>query len=170
MTATGVAFRPARRGDIPSLSLLWAAMMDENGRLDPRLAMHPHAKEHMAEQFAAWLHDPARVVVVAEENGRLPVGYAAACFGPGNGRQVPTVVGQITDCFVVPARRRRGIARNLASRLREQLFERGVSTVRLQVVAANAASRAFWRSQGFEDLEVILERDPGAPAPSGTER
>jgi ribosomal protein S18 acetylase RimI-like enzyme len=160
-----VQVRSARRGDIPSLALLWAAMMEENARLDPRLAMHPHAKEHMAEQFAAWLQDPSRVVLVAEEQGRLVVGYAAGCHGPGNGWQVPATLGQVTDCYVVPARRRRGVARRLGARLRDLLFERGVSTVRLNVAAKNEASRAFWRSMGWEDLEVILERETGSGPP-----
>jgi ribosomal protein S18 acetylase RimI-like enzyme len=127
--------------------------------------MHPHAREHMAEQFASWLQDPTRIVCVAEEQGRLVVGYAAGCHGPGNGWQVPATLGQVTDCYVVPARRRRGVARRLATRLRDLLFERGVSTVRLQVAARNEASHAFWRSMGWEDLEVVLERDTGPVAP-----
>jgi ribosomal protein S18 acetylase RimI-like enzyme len=163
VVADAVQVRPARRGDIPSLVLLWASMMEENARLDPRLGMHPHAKEHMAEQFASWVQDATRVVLVAEEQGRLLVGYAAGCHGAGNGWQVPAVLGQVTDCFVVPARRRRGVARRLAARLRDVLFERGVSTVRLQVAATNEASRAFWRSMGWEDLEVILEREVAPP-------
>jgi ribosomal protein S18 acetylase RimI-like enzyme len=164
MAADAVQVRAARRGDIPSLVLLWSAMMEENARLDPRLAMHPHAKEHMAAQFAAWLQDSTRIVVVAEEHGRLVVGYAAGCHGPGNGSQVPAVLGQVTDCYVVPARRRHGVARRLAARLRDHLFERGVSTVRLQVAAHNEGSRAFWRSLGWEDLEVFLERTTRPPA------
>jgi ribosomal protein S18 acetylase RimI-like enzyme len=163
-----VPIRPARRGDIPSLVLLWTAMMEENTRLDPRFRMHPHAKEHVAEEFATWLQDPQRTVLVAEEGGRVLVGYAAAVIGPGNGWQLPDVVGQIVDCFVAPARRRRGVARRLVGRLRDVLYERGVSTMRLQVAAANADSQAFWRSLGYEPLEFVLERD--AAPPGGQER
>ena len=73
----GVPIRSARRGDVPSLLLLWTAMMQENSRTDPRLALHPHAREHMAGLFGPWLQDPERVIVVAEEDSRVIVGYAA---------------------------------------------------------------------------------------------
>jgi ribosomal protein S18 acetylase RimI-like enzyme len=154
----GIPIRAARRGDIPSLLLLWTAMMQENERLDPRLALHPHAREHMTAQFAAFLQDDTRSVLVAEEGGRLLVGYAASRLAPGTGWHRPTQIAEITDCFVVPARRRRGIARRLVGRLTDALYERGIDTVRLQVAAANAGSHAFWRVLGWETLEVVLER------------
>jgi ribosomal protein S18 acetylase RimI-like enzyme len=154
----GVPMRAARRGDVPSLLELWAAMMEESAALDPRLAPHSRARAHMAEQFAAWLQDPSRAVLVAEEGGRLVVGYAAGCVGAGSGFQAPAEVGQITDCFVVPPRRRRGVARRLVSRLCDVLYERGAGTVRLQVACRNPEALAFWGSLGFEALEHILER------------
>jgi ribosomal protein S18 acetylase RimI-like enzyme len=155
-----VPIRPARRGDVPSLLLLWNAMMEENARLDPRLALHPDAGEHVSRAFSAWVEDPSRIVLVAEENARLVVGYAAGAVSPGNGFQSPETLGQVTDCFVLLARRRRGIARRLATRLRDLLLERGADAVRLQVVAKNADSAAFWASLGYEVLEEILERPP----------
>jgi ribosomal protein S18 acetylase RimI-like enzyme len=157
-----VPIRPARRGDVPSLLLLWTAMAEENERADPRFAIHPDAKEHMARALSAWVDDPARVVLVAEEAGRLVIGYAAGSVTTGGGIQGPLRLGQVTDCFVVPARRRRGIARRLAARVHDLLVERGAETVRLQVVARNESSVAFWRSLGYEALEDVLER-PAVP-------
>src|SRR5204863_2483472 len=116
--------RAARRGDVPSLLMLWGASVDENARFDPRLAVHPDAREHMGRSLAAWVEDPSRVVLVAEEGHRLLVGFAAGCVVAGNGLQVPARLGQLTDCFVVPARRRKGIGRRLAARLADLLVER----------------------------------------------
>jgi hypothetical protein len=62
MEATST-IRAARRSDIPSLVLLWTAMMEENARHDPRLAPHPRGKEHMADRFTEWLQDANRHVV-----------------------------------------------------------------------------------------------------------
>ena len=161
--AEALPIRAARRGDVPSLLLLWTAMMEENGRLDPRLAMHADAREHMSRTLSAWIDDPARIVLVAEEGGRLVVGYGAGGVTAGNGVQAPERLGQVTDCYVLPARRRRGIARRLASRLYDLLLERGADAVRLQVAAKNEASLAFWRSLGYEVLEDVLERQPDRP-------
>jgi ribosomal protein S18 acetylase RimI-like enzyme len=159
-----IPIRLARRGDVPSLLMLWAAMVEENARLDPHLELHPDAREHMARAMAGWVDDGTRIVLVAEESPRLVVGFAAASLGPGNGIQAPDRLGQVTDCFVAPARRRRGIARRLATRLLDLLAERGAEVVRLQVSAHNAASFAFWTSLGYEPLEDVLER---SPAPRG---
>jgi ribosomal protein S18 acetylase RimI-like enzyme len=135
-------------------------MMEENARLDARLALHADGREHMSRTLSAWIEDPSRVVLVAEEGGRLVVGYAAGGVAPGNGIQVPERLGQVTDCYVLPARRRRGIARRLASRLYDLLLERGADAVRLQAAARNADSLAFWESLGYEVLEDVLERPP----------
>ena len=157
-----IPIRTARRGDVPSLLLLWSAMLEENARIDPRLAVHPDAKEHMGRALAAWVEDPSRIVMVAEEGRHLVVGYVAGVLGVGNGIQGVARVAQVTDCFVVAARRRRGCARRLVTRLHDLLFERGVESVRLTVSARNADSQAFWASLGYEPLEELLEC-PAAP-------
>jgi ribosomal protein S18 acetylase RimI-like enzyme len=160
----GIPIRGARRGDIPSLLLLWTAMVEENARLEPRLALHPHAREHMAAQFSAWLQDPERQVVVAEENSRVVVGFAASRVTPGTGWHKPTRLGEITDCFVVAPRRRQGLARRLVGRLLDLLYEKDAETVRCRVVEGNAGALAFWRSMGWDVLEQVLERDATPPA------
>ncbi len=167
----GIPIRNARRGDVPSLHALWQAMMAEHGRMDPRLGMHPEAPTHMAAQLGAWVVDPHRLMVVAEEGSRLIVGYAAARLLPFGGSPGEEREAEITEAFVAPARRRRGLARRLVSRLLDALDERRVASVRLQAAAANPAGLAFWRSLGFEVVETILEREvpraPGAEPGSG---
>jgi ribosomal protein S18 acetylase RimI-like enzyme len=158
----GIPIRIARRGDVPSLHALWQAMMAEHARLDDRLAMHAEAATWMAAQLGTWIADPQRLLLVAEESARMVVGYVAARTlppaGPGLERE-----GEITDCFVAPARRRRGIARRLASRALDLLDERRISCVRLQAAVANPGAVAFWRSLGFEPIETVLEREAEIP-------
>ena len=155
----GVPIRAARRGDIPSLLLLWEQMMKENAALDDRLEIHPRAKEHWATPLQTWLQDPDHIVVVAEEAGRLVVGYAAGSIVPSPNWEADTKLGEVSDCFVVGPRRRRGIARRLVGRILDQLFEKGVSQMRLQAAARNESSVAFWRSIGWEVSEEIFEKD-----------
>lgn len=166
----GIPIRSARRGDIPSLLLLWQAMMKEHAALDARLAPHPRAREHMANEFSLWLADPHRVLVVAEENARLVVGFAAGVAVPGSGWQIPLRLGKLTDCFVVGARRRQGVGRRLAGRVLDLLYEDGVDTVRLAVSTRGEAAHAFWTSMGWEDLEEVLERPVDVSAPPAASR
>ncbi len=155
----GVPIRNARRGDIPSLLLLWQAMMKELSDMDARFAPHPRAREHMANELAKWLQDPNRHVVVAEEGGRLLIGFASAVKSPGNGWQIPSQVARITDCYVIGPRRRNGVGRRLAGRLLDVLYEDGIDTVRLSVAAKDPGAHAFWSSMGWDNLEEILEKD-----------
>lgn len=154
----GIPIRLARRGDVPSLHALWQAMMAEHARLDPRLDMHPEAATWMAAQLGTWIADPTRFVLVAEEAGRMVVGYVAARLvtprASGEGGEA-----EVTECFVAPARRRRGIARRLVSRVLDVLDERRIARVRLQAAVGNPAALAFWGSLGFTPVETVLERD-----------
>jgi ribosomal protein S18 acetylase RimI-like enzyme len=154
----GIPIRNARRGDIPSLLLLWDAMMREFVDADPRFELHPDARGHMAASFAVWLQEPGRIVVVAEEAGRMVVGFATAVILPGNGWQVPERLGRISDVYVAAPRRRKGIARRLAGRLLDLLYEEGVETVRLAAAVENPGALAFWHAVGWSELEVVLER------------
>lgn len=159
----GVPIRAARRGDIPSLMLLWEQMMKENAAIDPRLELHPRAREQFASQLQTWLQDPNHLVVVAEEGGRLVIGYAAGSIVASQNWEADTRLGEVSDCFVVAPRRRRGIARRLVGRILDQLFEKGVSQMRLQAAARNEGAVAFWRSIGWEVSEEIFEKDVDPP-------
>lgn len=158
----GVPIRNARRGDIPSLLLLWGAMMKEIEAADPRFALHPRAREHQTAQFQRWIQEDKHLMVVAEEGGRLVVGFAIATRSAGNGWQIPVSVGRISDIYVAQPRRRMGIARRLTGRLLDLLYEKGVGTVRLAVAVRNDGAHAFWKSMGWDDLEVVLQKEvPG---------
>lgn len=157
----GIPIRNARRGDIPSLLALWQAMMAEHRRLDPRLDMHPEAAGWMAAQLGTWVGDPQRLILVAEEGARLVVGYAAARLLPFGGSPGEEREAEITEVFVAPARRRRGVARRLVSRLLDLLEEKRVGSVRLQAAVANTGALDFWRSLGFDVAETVLELESG---------
>ena len=155
----GIPIRVARRGDIPSLVLLWNAQMEETAKLDPRLGLHTRAREHAMQRFADWLGDERRFVVVAEEDRRLVVGFAAAVLEDGSGWQMPRMLGRITDCYVAPPRRRAGLGRRLVGRLTDLLYEGGAESARVAVAAQSEGALSFWRSVGWADLETVVQRD-----------
>lgn len=160
----GVPIRPARRGDVPSLHALWQAMLAEHARLDPRLAAHPDAPTYMASQLGQFVTDPHRIVLVAEEGARLVIGFVSARILPFGGAPGEQREAEIAECFIAPARRRRGVARRLVQRVLDMLDERRIASVRIQVAAQNPGALAFWRSLDFEVVETILERAQPPPA------
>jgi ribosomal protein S18 acetylase RimI-like enzyme len=150
--------RAATASDVPGLVLLSLAMLEENGRHEPRLTPHPDAAASLATRHLEEVSDPRSVVFVAEEKRGLPIGMAVGQLGRGDGHKRPTRDATITACFVVPPRRRRGLARRLADRAAEALVSRGADELRLHVVAKNAGSLAFWSSLGYEPVEELLDR------------
>lgn len=152
----GIPLRMARRGDLPSLHVLWQALLAEHARLDPRLSVHPGAGAWLATHLAEALQDPGRVLLVAEEGGRLVVGFVSARLLPAvPGEPLEAEVGEV---FVAPPRRRRGIARRLVQRALDLLQERGAQHARLQVAVRNPGALAFWQGLGFEPVETLLQR------------
>ncbi len=123
------------------------------GRADStRLAM---LSAHVGtETLADWTERLARggVVVGAEIDGRL-VGYAAGEVRRSFGRPSPT---GLLDAFAVDLEHRgRGVGRDLAVALLEQLRVRGADRVITLVPLHDRELDPFFRDLGFRDEPVV---------------
>ncbi len=87
------------------------------------------------------------VILVAREK-RAIVGVALAVYQPSAelGRMLV-----VNDFFVDPALRRKGVGRALATKLLEEAKAMHVDQIDLEVLPANAAAAAFWKSVGFRN-------------------
>jgi ribosomal protein S18 acetylase RimI-like enzyme len=65
-------------------------------------------------------------------------------------------LGRVTDLYVVPAARRRGIAAALVSDLLDAFREHGVEHVAIDAMAENDDARAVYRRWGFQELRIDL--------------
>ena len=65
---------------------------------------------------------------------------------------------EISDLWVDPEARRRGIGRALVDASLAWVRQRGVVRVSVRVAVANAEGQAFWRALGFDDLLDVLQR------------
>lgn len=85
------------------------------------------------------------VLLVAREK-RTVVGVALAIYQPSAelGRMLV-----VQDFFVDPATRRKGVGRALAAKLLEEAKAMRIDRIDLEVLPANAAAAAFWKSLGF---------------------
>ena len=96
------------------------------------------------------------VLLVAREK-RAVVGVALAVYTPS--AELGRVL-VVNDFFVDPALRRKGVGRALAARLLEEAKAMHVDRVDLEVLAANQAAAAFWKSVGFRTAgRTIFSRD-----------
>ena len=89
--------------------------------------------------------------VIAEERGEV-LGFACAVM---QGLQI----GDLTELYVRPEARRRGIARELVRAVVAELSERGATFVTGGVALDNAAARSFYENAGFRPVELRLVAD-----------
>jgi ribosomal protein S18 acetylase RimI-like enzyme len=68
-------------------------------------------------------------------------------------------VGDLTELYVRPKARRRGIARELVRAVVAGLSARGAGFVTGGVAPDNAAARCFYENAGFRPVEVRLVAD-----------
>ena len=136
-----MTIRRANESDLGTLRELWTAFQRE---VPEPAWVDVDEGEELAE-IAELVRD--EVALLAEDDG-TPLGYALA-------RRRGSRLGRLTDLYVVPEARGRGVARALTREVVRILREQGLEHVDLQVVASNASARALYARWGF--TEHLLE-------------
>ncbi len=150
--------RPAVRADVDAILPLLLQLADNGFTVDARYRLRGHRRAllraHVLESwFGRFLPFPP--CWVAEQAGII-VGMVS-----GEPLQVHPVLDQpptagISDLWVEPGFRRRGVGRELVDTFREAASRAGYPRVELTTLARDGQALAFWRAMGFEDLRVTL--------------
>jgi ribosomal protein S18 acetylase RimI-like enzyme len=137
-----VNVREATAADEPTLLAFTEAIFGENW---DRPWRPPEVTPRMFE---------GRLVLLAENDGQ-PVGYA---FGELD----PQGYAHVNIVYVVPERRRQGVATALLTAFGERARAQGIEHLTLDVATRNEVGREAWRRLGFtewaERLRVPIER------------
>lgn len=141
MAANSVDIQLAGIEDEPALVSLMAAFNEAEG-----IVWKPGP---MTAALRRLLHEDALgfILVARERSCLVPVGYGVATFGYDleyAGRDA-----YITELFVEPANRGRGLGQLLLDSLVEKLHESGVGAIHLMVRPENARARQIYESRGF---------------------
>jgi ribosomal protein S18 acetylase RimI-like enzyme len=98
-------------------------------------------------------------VSIAEDDGRI-VAFAAGSISMRDQTEELSVIdyrnGEITELYVVPEARGRGIGRELLARLEVFFREKGCDCMRIEVFAYNERARSFYAELGFEERDIDL--------------
>ncbi len=100
-----------------------------------------------AEQFRAEIGKPTRFFLIGE-SGEEIIAYAGA-FLPNAGGE-----GDIMTIAVAPEYRRKGIAKELISRMESWAKARGAIAMMLEVDVTNSDAIALYTSLGYETLNI----------------
>jgi ribosomal protein S18 acetylase RimI-like enzyme len=144
-----VSIRPATEQDRDVLRDLWLAMQDELKTPDFLREDWRHTWEDVSR------HVQAGLGFVAEED-RLIAGFAFGTIP----HETPALL-HVTDVYVAPSARRRGVARDLLHALVAVARERGAGHVGLDVQIDNGPATALYRRLGFVDQERFMTAELG---------
>jgi ribosomal protein S18 acetylase RimI-like enzyme len=156
-----VIVRVGRPDDLPVLEELWRSFEAEvspPAHVDVDASVELGEIRQIVESGRSW---------VAELDGAV-VGMALA-------RVSSPRLGRLTDLYVRPHERGRGVAKALVHEVVRALDDEGVEALDLEVMASNAVARAVYQRWGFQEdaltlvasVPALLTRlDPGADAAS----
>jgi ribosomal protein S18 acetylase RimI-like enzyme len=157
----GLALRPLAPGDRATMLVFLRDLADAEATY--HWAMRPGSEMTMAEvdRMIAEIAEEDGAIVVAELDGR-PVGYAGVVVQDAESefelRDEWRRRGFITDMYVAPAARRRGIARALLAACERHVASRGIAWIQICVSPGNLPARALYSKAGFRDYEIVLEK------------
>ena len=157
--------RLARRTDVGHVAELRHWYLAETARLEPRLKLLPEARERIQPVVSAWLGQEDREVLVAEGAPRGPGESPLVGYATGLSTVWPPIfrsqrVGEVSECFVVPAARGRGLGRALLEGVISALVRRGAQVLRAPVPSHNDGSIALFHALGFAPHLRVMERGP----------
>jgi ribosomal protein S18 acetylase RimI-like enzyme len=160
--------RRYREADRAVLIALIEALQDELVAMDDlrRLWRGPGFGERAAEACLRDVRDGRGLLLLAQLDGE-PAGFAAGIITELSPFDRLTAQaarsGEVTELYVRPAARRRGIATRLLARLDRHFAGAGCDTVRITVFAPNRAARRLYARLGFIERDLDLIR----PLPVG---
>lgn len=150
-------------GDRAALRECVVQLQDAEREIDPRTANG----DTIADTYIAYLTNICNAnkgrILVAELDGRV-VGYSAVQLW-SNSDEVHEELyeyGYISDLVVLDAFRRRGFGRALLEAAEAYTKRQHINLVRIGVLAGNEAVRRMYRSYGFREHKVVLEKQSEA--------
>jgi GNAT superfamily N-acetyltransferase len=131
-----IQYREAQRADIPRMAAIWAIEGNEGGTSEERMTAYFDGLLHPQHALAP------RVIYVAHE-GAAMIGYIA-----GHLTRRFACDGELEWLYVVPERRRSGIASGLMRRLAVWFKQQNASRVCVNVARSNAVAHSFYARHG----------------------
>ena len=155
-----IHLRPARAADIPALVPLLLRLKRLNEEFDPLLKVRDDAEHQANEVLRAQLSDPKAVILAAEGVG--PDKDKVVGFVRAQVRERPFYTpeheGVITDIYLLPLYRRRGVGEYLLREISSALKAKGAGVVVAEFPAQNEIAIRFYAKRGFRPIQLLHAR------------
>ncbi|QFU83535.1 GNAT family N-acetyltransferase [Natronorubrum aibiense] len=143
----------ASPSDIDAVAELWVRLARDQRAYDSVVRADDN-RETMREALAA--HQVNDGLFVARLEGEL-VGFASFTVEHGS-LELDATRGHLSNIYVEPDVRSRGIGTALLEAVEDALADRGVEVLVLEVMADNEAARRFYDRHGYDTHRVAMTR------------
>ena len=144
----------AAADDVEAVADLWVRLARDQRAYDSYVRADAN-RETMRDTLAA--HQVNDGLLVARDGDSI-VGFASFSVERGS-LELDADRGLLSNIYVDPAYRGRGIGAALLETAENELAAQGAEVVVLEVMADNEAARRFYDRQGYDTYRVAMERD-----------
>ncbi|MEW5748690.1 MAG: GNAT family N-acetyltransferase [Candidatus Thermoplasmatota archaeon] len=144
-----IEVREARPEDLPGVVGLWEQMIEHHTRLSHHFTLSRDGVRRFSKYLASKYSERSTKLLVATQDGRL-VGFMLCLLSPNAPVFKERTLGVVSDVYVAPELRKRGVAREMLKVALRWFKKNRVATVQLNVAAANLEARAAWGQLGFK--------------------
>jgi ribosomal protein S18 acetylase RimI-like enzyme len=149
--------RKAKLKDAREVSYLTFLLMKHHARLDKYWEMKKNARQMAVKFIKKSIKSRTSTVFVAEDNGRI-VGYVLGDLYKRPPNFKMGKVGHLYDAYVLPAYRKRGMAKKLVAELFKWFKSKGMTYVSLETDIRNKVGLAAWKRLKFKEFMVNMKR------------
>ncbi|MDQ1372353.1 MAG: hypothetical protein QG582_1269 [Candidatus Thermoplasmatota archaeon] len=156
MATLKIQIREAHIGDLGEVADLWEEMAEHHATLSHHFTVSEDGKDKYSRYLARKFSEKSTKLVVATSGPRV-IGYMLCLLSPNAPVFKERTVGLVSDVYVRPEFRMRGVAKEMLKYGLRWFHKNRVASVQLSVAAANFAARSAWSQLGFKP-HMILKR------------
>ena len=153
--------REARPGDRPALVRFMAELQDFERALEPNRQPGPEIADRHFAALEGWVAEhPGAATLVAEVDGR-PAGFLLFGVVEEFGDYVlpqNRAFGMLSDLWVGPDARGKGVARSLIAAAEARLKAAGITRVEVTAVPGNTTALRLYAELGYGPYQVTLSK------------
>ena len=155
-----IEVRDGTKGDLRAVTDLWTQLAEHHTKLSDDFALAWDSRLRWSRYLSSKFKEISTKLVVAEEDGRI-VGFMLCLLSPNTPIYAERKIGVISDAYVLPERRRKGVTKLMFDHSVKWFRKNKVKSIQLGVAAANPEAAAVWAKMGFEPFIIYQRLDIG---------
>ena len=156
-----IHLRPARAADRPELVCFMASLNETESAYQADRALGEAAADSHLAYLEGLVETQEGFITVAVGGDRL-VGFLVAMVEAEDGTYIvpeARCFGYVSDLFVAPAARGKGIARALMADAEARFRAQGLTNARVCALVDNKAAVAAYEALGYAPMDVLLKKE-----------